>query len=246
MLEKYDAFSGTSLAVRCYESHPMLKIGKGKLYGGSARFPKVKNADVYVVLQSGDMAGLQSDPWDEHRVTEIQYAIRDMHAPEDVRRFKKLVTWLCTQLQDGKTVHVGCIGGHGRTGTLLSAIVAEALGEKDAIQYVRKHYCKKVVEAREQVAFLMKHYGVTKVEGSKGSTGSVKFLTGNSDSAPAIGLTFDEWQRQRQLPLKKPQQALEGGKVRRTIPAGITASTKSYAPMASGRSLWKEPKKRKG
>ena len=40
-----DSFSGTSMAVRCYESHPVLKLGKGKLYGGCARTPKVKDAD---------------------------------------------------------------------------------------------------------------------------------------------------------------------------------------------------------
>ena len=75
-----------------------------------------------------------------------------MDAPANVTRFKKLVTWLCNQLQDGKTVHVGCIGGHGRTGTVISAIVAELLEEKDAIQWVRKHYCKKAVESKAQVA----------------------------------------------------------------------------------------------
>ena len=41
-----------------------------------------------------------------------------MEAPSNVARFKKLVTWVCTQLQDGKTVHIGCIGGDGRTGEI--------------------------------------------------------------------------------------------------------------------------------
>ena len=142
------AFSGTSLGKeRCYVSHPVLKLGKGRLYGGAALHPA--KADIYVVLQRGDMGGRTSDPWDTAKVVEIQYAIRDMYAPEDVSRFKKLITWLCTQLQGGKTVHVGCIGGHGRTGTVFAAIVAEMTGEKDAIQWVRAHYCKKAVESQE-------------------------------------------------------------------------------------------------
>lgn len=224
------AFSGTSLAVRCYESHPVLKVGKGKLYGGSARFP-IKDADVYVILQSGDMNGRQSDPWEKQMVYEVQYSIRDMEAPANVARFKKLVTWLCNQLHEGKTVHVGCIGGHGRTGTVLSAIVAEALEKEDAIQYVRKHYCKKAVESKAQVAFLMKHYGVTSVEPTKGNRG-------NGEAKATSWTPVQSWPAApRQLELKKDSPLQ--GKVRRIDPEGLTKATKSFTPMASSRSIWK-------
>lgn len=232
------AFSGTSLAVRCYESHPVLKLGKGlgKLYGGSARHP-IKGADVYVVLQDGDMNGQQSDPWDKQTVVEVGYFIRDMHAPADVKRFKKLVTWVCTQLQGGKNVHVGCIGGHGRTGTVLSAIIAELLEEADAIQYVRQHYCKKAVESKEQVEFLMKHYGVTKATPTKSH--DVKPSGSNGQQAGFLS----SW-----LPKSshyEPKEKDLQGKVRRILPEGLTKATKSFNPMASKRSLWNEGKKRK-
>lgn len=223
------AFSGTALAVRCYESHPVLKLGKGKLVGGSARNP-VKGADVYVVLQDGDMNGRQTDPWEKKQaVIEVAYFIRDMHAPANVERFKKLVTWLCKQLQDGKTVHVGCIGGHGRTGTVLSAIVAESQGEKDAIQWVRKHYCKKAVESKEQVDFLRKHYGVSKVEPTKSFSKPVEHHGGD---VPWV-TTGEKFPLLR----KEPEPSLQG-KVRRLVPEGVTKATKSFNPMASKRSLW--------
>ena len=246
MLENYwkkdsktaDSFSGTSLAVRCYEHHPVLKLGKGKLYGGAARSPKVKDADVYVVLQSGDMNGWQSDPWEKQTVTEVYYGIRDMEAPADVSRFKKLVTWVCTQLQNGKTVHIGCIGGHGRTGTVISAIVAEMLEEKDAIQYVRKHYCKKAVESKAQVAFLMKHYGVSTAEGTKSFTK----VEPRSEPRWAVGFGASlETPKQRALPIKVVQPE---SKVRRIDPEGLTKATKSFGPMASARSLWKAKKRK--
>jgi len=223
------AFAGTAYSVRCYESHPVLKIGKGRLYGGSARNP-VKEMDVYVVLQNGDQGGRQSDPWDKQAVTEIYYGINDMHAPSNVARFKKLVTWICTQLQAGKKVHVGCIGGHGRTGTVLSAIIAEALKEKDAIQWVRKHYCKKAVESKDQVAFLMKHYGVTQAKATKDYTGLLR-----RDSIEPVRTAG-------QMPLLQPSWVntpvgqVKSGTTKRAVPE---KATKSYGPMASVRSLWK-------
>jgi len=230
MAGSYDAFSGTSLATRCYESHPVLKLGKGKLYGGSARWPKIKDADVYVVLQSGDMDGRQSDPWEKQQVIEIQYAIRDMGIPKDVSRFKKMVTWLCNQLHEGKSVHVGCIGGHGRTGTLLSAIIAEAGAKKDAIQWVRKHYCKKAVESKEQVQFLMKHYGVTKVEPTKSSFPLLSSSSrGNGQSSFSDFVTGSSQQ--------KPLLEMRSSKT--VKPEGVSSSTKSYTPIESSRSLWK-------
>ena len=225
------AFEGTSLATkeRCYKSHPVLTLGTGKLHGGAALHP-VK-ADIYVVLQRGDMGGLTSDPWEPAKVVEIQYAIRDMGVPENVPRFKKLVTWLCNQLQEGKTVHAGCIGGHGRTGTLFAAIVAEMLGEKDAIQYVRTHYCKKAVESKEQVEFLRKHYGVSPVAPTKDWSS----LKGTSTAFTGYG--------QPVTPYKpaKPSPAPVGpsGVVRKLLPEGVSQSTRSVSPMASSRSLWK-------
>jgi hypothetical protein len=234
-----DSFSGTSMATRCYEHHPALKLGKGTLYGGAARTPKVKDADIYVVLQSGDMNGWQSDPWEKQVRTEVYYGIRDMNAPENVPRFKKLVTWVCTQLQQGKKVHVGCIGGHGRTGTVISAIVAEMTGEKDAIQYVRKHYCKKAVESKAQVAFLMKHYGVSEVEPAKTYKPAEPRSTGYGDGPWTERLAGFTPQKQKALPYPGSEP-----KVRRIDPEGLTKATKSFGPMASARSLWKAKKRK--
>ena len=92
---------------RCYESHPPLSLGKFSVYGGSASHPAVKDADIYVSLQSGSSSGLSSDPWDAQHVQEIQFSISDACAPSNSARFKKLIDWLVQSIAAGKKVHIG-------------------------------------------------------------------------------------------------------------------------------------------
>lgn len=219
--DKNKDFSGTTLLPRCYESHPHLKLGTGTIYGGSASSPAMRDADVYVALQEGAYSNLNTDPWDARHVLEVRFPISDQHAPINVKRFKRMITWLCNQLQEGKTVHVGCIGGHGRTGIVLSAIVAQMLHEKNAIQYVRKHYCKKVVESEEQVRFLMKHYGVTKAPARYNLRASAPVFkpSGHEDPPRLVTRLLTE-------PVK-------------TVPEGVTDNTRTFVPVPSARSLWK-------
>ncbi len=233
-----DLYGGTP--GRCYHSHPALKIKEFSIYGGSCGNPVVEDADIYVALQSGSRSGLASDPWDKQLVTEIHFSINDYCAPETkkVARFKKMIDWLCNQLQEGKKIHVGCIGGHGRTGLVLSAIVAQ-MGESDAIQYVRKHYCTKAVESPEQVKFLMKHYGVSQVDGAKermplprgssfsgfgSSSGKIDF-GGSSYSSQKSGTLWDQ-----------PGPSKKATKDDRAP----STPTRTIQPVTSARNLWKK------
>lgn len=236
--DKRNAFDGFEKHVRCYESHPYLKLGKGRLFGGNAQFPVIKDADVYVSLQSGSTSGFVSDPWAKQTQVEVQYAISDQRAPKDVLRFKKMIDWLCTQLQEGKTVHVGCIGGHGRTGLVLSAIVAQLRpwkGDKNAIQWVRKHYCKKAVESAEQITFLVKHYGVTKVE--------ARDYEQPQESRRVAG--FEQMEYPAYSPSKSSTVNLDEARAnvsRKIISPNVTPDTRMFVPMPSARSLWKHKK----
>lgn len=232
-------FEGTQMsAPRCYMSHVGLKIGKGMLFGGNASFPQVRDADVYVSLQSGSASGLASDPWAELHVLEICYWITDRQAPTNVPRFKKMIDWLCSQLQDGKRVHVGCIGGHGRTGTVLSAIVVQLMGEKDAIQWVRKQYCDRAVETSAQIQFLVKHYGVSKVEGSKDfvSYAESPIYDGRSGVVP-----YRDWDKKEMgSPRLVSRPELP---VRKLLPQGASEDTRAFVPMSSStRCVWKRRK----
>lgn len=155
---------GNAMGARCHKSHKPLKIGKYQIQGGSCSDP-VDKLDAYVGLDNYMPTWEESWPWTDGYA--FCYPITDYAAPDNPASFKKLIDWLEEHLKAGWKIHVGCMGGHGRTGTVFSALVAQMLKEKDATTYVRKHYCEKAVESIAQINFLHKHFGVTKVKGSK-------------------------------------------------------------------------------
>jgi hypothetical protein len=159
---------------RCAHSHPALVIPLADgtsvtIYGGAAGSPVHKDCDIYVELDAYSAGVLRPFPWEEQDGGKlvIKYPVTDMQAPKDPAGFKKMVKWIVEQLLVGKKVHIGCIGGHGRTGTLLAAIVKELTGNVDAISFVRQHYCKKAVESDSQSQFLAKEFGIKPEKGYK-------------------------------------------------------------------------------
>ena len=195
----------------CYRSHKPLVLGATglQIYGGSCFDPVVKDADVYIGFADGMRFTSRQYPWNDG--IEVLFKVTDTRAPTDAAEFRKLVDWTLAQLQAGKKVHAGCIGGHGRTGTFLSALVKVALDEPDAISYVREHYCKRVVETDEQIGFLVKHFGIKPIKGSKLLLSSGTPLLG----APAKDAVKDA---------KKPKS-----------PAGFAGT---YSPEPHQYSLW--------
>lgn len=152
--------------VPCYKSHPPLELSNGfKVYGGSCHTPVVTDADIYVGLDHSMAYYYLAHPWEEGEA--IHYPIVDHNAPKDLASFTKMVDWLAEQILAGKKVHAGCVGGHGRTGTLLAALVKVVRNEVDAIAYVRENYCKKAVESEAQVKFLVKNFGIQTAAASK-------------------------------------------------------------------------------
>lgn len=173
---------------RCHEGHPPLPLGDFVIHGGSCIHPKKTDCDIYIGLDSGMKYTDRSFPWTEGE--EFLYAIPDMGVPKKPNNFINLVTWVGAQLWDGRSVHVGCIGGHGRTGMFLAALVAHMDVSKDAVTYVRKNYCHRAVESTSQINFLKKHFGVKSATGSKSGkkAAKAKKATGevltNSDGVP--------------------------------------------------------------
>jgi len=154
---------------RCWETHPPLPIVvEGKTYfvrGGSCHY-EPKETDIFLGFDYGmSRSSSLAYPWVKGEA--FLYEIMDMHAPSDPKSFKQLIGYLAKSILAGKRVYMGCIGGHGRTGLVLAALVTYMTGELDSIAYVRKHYCKKAVEAKCQVTFLNKHFGITKAEPTK-------------------------------------------------------------------------------
>jgi len=158
--------SKKTLATRPCWPHPLLEIlpGTHPVAGSASSNPVVYDYDIYIGFDHMKLTS-RGMPWETG--TEIHYPIKDMSTPTDVAMYRKLVDWTLAQLEGGARVHAGCIGGHGRTGMFFVALVAAATGRKDAIAYVREHYCKKACETATQIDFLVKHFGVDSVKASK-------------------------------------------------------------------------------
>ena len=214
-------------APSCYESHPGLKLialdgTEATIYGGSCSHPVVKDADIYIGFDKYSMQYRnKSWPWESKgsEVVEFLFPITDMAAPSNAADFKAMIDWVCNQLQTGKKIHAGCIGGHGRTGTFLSAVVAQFMGHKDAITYVRENYCDRAVESGAQVDFLIKHYGVAKVKGAKTSVVS---SGGTRGWSAASSIAASPW----------------GAAPAKTTNVVPFTSKRTIAPVPSKRSIW--------
>lgn len=146
---------------RCHETHPDLALGGGTLIGGNCHHhERHKDVDLYVALD-GVMAHPLFDPG-KTPARCIYYPITNMSVPQRPDKFKALIDMLVAALAAGDRIHVGCIGGHGRTGMVVAAVVARlgiAGPENDAIGWTREHYCQKAVETKAQEGFLAVHFG---------------------------------------------------------------------------------------
>ncbi|SDK89978.1 protein-tyrosine phosphatase family protein [Nonomuraea jiangxiensis] len=80
----------------------------------------------------------------------------DFGVPRDSAAVVTALRSLLDRARTGQQVELGCLGGHGRTGTAL-AILAILTGHaaSDAISWVRGNYCPDAVETAGQEAFIM-------------------------------------------------------------------------------------------
>lgn len=165
-----DLFKSKKNFKRCCHSHPVLKIGHGEIVGASCGTPR-EGYDIYIGLCYTMKFQHQPYPWDQEAdpIIEFQYTITDGCAPKSPKEFKKMIEWVALKLHCGNKIHVGCIGGHGRTGLFLAALVAFTNTSDDPIKWVRENHCKKAVESKSQVNFLMKHFGCKTAKPSKPS-----------------------------------------------------------------------------
>ncbi len=104
----------------------------------------------------------------EGNYAEIIMSWSDMSPPPVHLSFFKS---LAAEVYNGTNILIHCMGGHGRTGTALAAIIHAALAYKtaraldcsliqgDPIIWLRKNYCNKSVETKQQIEWL-KEVGV--------------------------------------------------------------------------------------
>src|ERR1700733_5083401 len=79
----------------------------------------------------------------------------DFGVPADPALVATALGSLLDRARAGEQAEVGCLGGHGRTGTALACLaILAGLPAADAVAWVRARYCSKAVETAEQEAFV--------------------------------------------------------------------------------------------
>jgi hypothetical protein len=79
----------------------------------------------------------------------------DFGVPPDAEAVVGPLTTVLERARSGQDVEVGCIGGHGRTGTALACLaVLTGYPATDAVAWVRSAYCASAVETPGQEAFV--------------------------------------------------------------------------------------------
>lgn len=89
---------------------------------------------------------------DEHDVGEVVLVPWPDFGDTAPERYSRLVHRVKERLERGDSVVVGCLGGHGRTGTVIAGVLAlvEQLSARAAIRELRARYCDRCVETLEQ------------------------------------------------------------------------------------------------
>jgi len=89
-------------------------------------------------------------PWPHDHV-----AWPDFGTPHDAKELEVALTSLLDRARDGQHVELGCLGGHGRTGTALACLAIMTGSPRDeAVAWVRAIYCDRAIESENQEQFI--------------------------------------------------------------------------------------------
>lgn len=108
--------------------------------------------------------GLYLDPmwtpsWPAEHLDWPDFGVPHEHAAADAQI---LSAW--DQARAGKQVEVACVGGHGRTGTVLACMaVLAGVPSAEAVAWVRARYCARAVQEPSQ-AYWMERFAERHVE----------------------------------------------------------------------------------
>jgi|GEM_PF-2050492 len=80
----------------------------------------------------------------------------DFGVPDDATQVVAALRSMLDRARAGERVEVGCLGGHGRTGTALACLcVLIGHPSSEAVAWVRANYCANAVETAEQESFVV-------------------------------------------------------------------------------------------
>lgn len=89
-------------------------------------------------------------PWDHGYVDWPDFGV-----PANTEAVVEALKAILERARSGQSIEVGCLGGHGRTGTALACLaVLAGHPAPDAVAWVRSSYCPEAVETPGQEAFI--------------------------------------------------------------------------------------------
>jgi hypothetical protein len=84
----------------------------------------------------------------------------DFGVPDGTAKVLAALTILGGRARAGERVEVGCLGGHGRTGTALACLaILSGHPAGEAVAWVRANYCTDAVETSQQEVFVVGFHG---------------------------------------------------------------------------------------
>jgi protein-tyrosine phosphatase len=152
-----------------------IKLGKLSIYcGGSSRGGGFTPVKLVVDLKGSELQVVRvfgGDPdWEavghlvkDNHVISINWP--DYDVPNLGKKFWQafVATLLKKSAKTEYSIYVGCLGGHGRTGTAM-AIIAHLLGickNEDPVTFIRNKHCKNAVESERQLKYIEKICGIS-------------------------------------------------------------------------------------
>ena len=91
-----------------------------------------------------------SPPWPHAHVDWQDFGI-----PADIEALRRSLLDLIERAKQDGGVEIGCLGGHGRTGTALACLaVLTGTPPSAGVEWVRTNYCDRAVETKEQEALV--------------------------------------------------------------------------------------------
>jgi len=80
----------------------------------------------------------------------------DFGLPSDAEAAARQIVDVWESARAGVCVEIGCLGGVGRTGTVLACMaVLAGVRRESAVNWVRRHYRREAVETREQEGWVL-------------------------------------------------------------------------------------------
>lgn len=188
------AYSGTGTVVYTQHDHdgePLFDVDGITIGGGSGQGKHVEcPTDLLVDIAAYDwgVKGPETryrstgkwevlDSFFPRQPTKLSVKWPDRDPPPFTPEFLSKVIELVRKDNPKGHIVFSCVGGHGRTGTALAAVRILHLNEKaaQAIAWVRKHYCDRAVESKEQVSWLYRISGEEEPKPAPLSTVSTGF-----------------------------------------------------------------------